>query len=181
MGKILKGIDIRKFGSGNVGATNALRVLGTKIGITTLLLDAAKGAVPVIIAKKFDFEGTVLVIIALSAILGHIFTIFLKFKGGKGVATSAGVFGALTPIPFCIALASFILIVIFTKYISLGSIVSALILAISELVINLQNNFAEREFLVFVSIIALLIIVRHKDNILRLKNGNENKISFGKK
>jgi len=181
MGKLLKKIDIRKFGSGNVGATNALRVLGTKIGIITLLFDMAKGAVPVIIAKHFGFEGITLVIIALATILGHIFTIFLKFKGGKGVATSAGVFGALAPIPLAIAFLTFIIIVGLTRYISLGSILAAFVLTISELIINWKSEFENLEILIFISVVAMLIIIRHKDNIKRLKNRNENKISFGRK
>ena len=181
MGKTLKGIDIRKFGSGNVGATNALRVLGTKIGIITLLFDIAKGAVPIIIAKHFGFEGITLVIIAFATILGHIFTIFLKFKGGKGVATSAGVFGALAPIPLAIAFLTFIIIVGLTRYISLGSILAAFVLTISELIINWKSEFENLEILIFISVVAMLIIIRHKDNIKRLKNRNENKISFGRK
>ncbi len=181
MGKTLKGIDIRKFGSGNVGATNALRVLGTKIGIITLLFDIAKGAVPIIIAKHFGFEGITLVIIAFATILGHIFTIFLKFKGGKGVATSAGVFGALAPIPLLIALSVFIIIVWITKYVSLGSILAAITLFSVELIINIRNNFDEKEIFALISLITFFIIIKHKTNIKRLLSSSENKISFGKK
>jgi len=183
MGKIIKGIDIRKYGSGNVGATNALRILGTKVGIFTLIIDIGKGFLAVIIARSILPEPSDLLIIitGLFAILGHIFTVFLNFKGGKGVATSAGVFIALVPIPVAISLIVFILTVWISKFVSLGSILGALTLFISELVINLRNSFSELEIFIFTFLIALFIIIRHKANIQRLINGNENKISFKKK
>ncbi len=183
MGKLIKGIDIRDFGSGNVGATNALRILGTKVGIFTLFIDIGKGFLAVNIARFIIPEPTDLLIIStgLFAILGHIFTVFLSFKGGKGVATSAGVFIALVPIPVALALIVFIITVWISKFVSLGSILGALTLFTSELVINIRNSFSELEILVFTFIIALFIIIRHKANIHRLLNGNENKISFKKK
>ena len=183
MGKLIKGIDIRDFGSGNVGATNALRILGTKVGIITLIMDIGKGFLAVNIARFIIQEPSdlILIIAGLFAILGHIFTIFLKFKGGKGVATSAGVFIALVPIPISIALFVFIVTVWLSKFVSLGSILAALTLFISELVVNIRNSFSELEILIFTFIIALFIIIRHKSNIQRLINGNENKISFKKK
>jgi len=182
MGKLIKGIDIRDFGSGNVGATNALRILGTKIGVFTLIIDIGKGFLAVNIARIIIPEPTDLIIITtgLFAIIGHIFTIFLKFKGGKGVATSAGVFIALVPVPITIALLVFIITVWLSKFVSLGSILAALTLFISELVINIRNSFTQIEILVFTFIVALFIIIRHKANIQRLINGNENKISFKK-
>jgi len=183
MGKLLKGIDIRKFGSGNVGATNALRVLGTKVGIITLIIDILKGFFAVLIGKLLVPESSdlMLIIIGIAAILGHIFTIFLKFKGGKGVATSAGVFIALTPIPLVIALLLFIVTVWISKYVSLGSILASLTLFMVELIINISNSFAEIEKLVMVFVVALFIIIRHKSNLKRLLSGKENKISFKKK
>lgn len=182
MGKLIKGIDIRDFGSGNVGATNALRILGTKVGVFTLIIDIGKGFLAVNIARFIIHEPTdlIIIIIGLFAIIGHIFTIFLKFKGGKGVATSAGVFIALVPIPIALALVVFIVTVWLSKFVSLSSILAAFTLFISELVINILNSFAELEILIFTFIIALFIIIRHKANIQRLINGNENKISFKK-
>ena len=180
LGKKIKGIDIRNFGSGNVGATNALRVLGTKFGILALILDMAKGAIPVFIGKYFGFSDIWLIAIALTAILGHIFTIFLKFKGGKGVATSAGVFIALTPAPIAIALLVFIIIVWITKYVSLGSILAAITLFTVELIVNVRNGFQEKEILALITVVALFIIIKHKSNIQRLIAGNENKINFKK-
>jgi glycerol-3-phosphate acyltransferase PlsY len=181
LGKKIKKIDIREHGSGNVGATNALRVLGTKYGIIALILDMAKGAIPVFIGKYFAFSDPWLIIIALTAILGHIFTIFLNFKGGKGVATSAGVFIALAPLSVGIALVVFIITVWLTRFVSLGSILAAITLFISELIINIQNGFQAKEILVLVFVISVFIIVKHKSNIQRLLAGNENKLSFKKK
>ncbi|MCD4818246.1 MAG: glycerol-3-phosphate 1-O-acyltransferase PlsY [Candidatus Cloacimonetes bacterium] len=182
MGKVVKGIDIRDFGSGNVGATNALRILGTKYGVSALVIDMFKGFIAIFIGKLIIKEPSnlILILIGLAAILGHIFTIFLKFKGGKGVATSAGVFLALTPIAFSIAFIVFILIVAISKYVSLGSILASLVLLIAEIVINLKNSFADIEVLIMTIVIAFFVIIRHKANIIRLKNGNENKISFKK-
>lgn len=182
MGKLIKGIDIRDFGSGNAGATNALRILGTKVGVFTLIIDIGKGFLAVNIARFVIHEPTDLIIIltGLFAIIGHIFTIFLKFKGGKGVATSAGVFIALVPIPVALALVVFVVTVWLSRFVSLGSISAALTLFVAELVINILNSFAELEILIFTFIITLFIIIRHKANIQRLINGNENKISFKK-
>ncbi|MCK4653025.1 MAG: glycerol-3-phosphate 1-O-acyltransferase PlsY [Candidatus Cloacimonetes bacterium] len=180
MGKIIKGIDIRQFGSGNVGASNALRVLGTKVGITTLLIDTAKGFFAVYLGNILLQNHSILILISIGlfAIIGHIFTIFLKFKGGKGVATSTGVFIALAPIPVLISLSVFLLAVIISKYISLGSILAALAFFITELIINIHNSFDSIELLIFAFVITLFIIVRHKSNIKRIIDGNENKISF---
>ncbi len=183
MGKIIKGIDIRKYGSGNVGATNALRVLGTKIGIITLAIDIAKGFFAIQLGKilVFDPSNLALILIGLFAISGHIFTIFLKFKGGKGVATASGVFIALTPVPVVFALIVFVLTVWICKYVSLGSMLAAVTLFVIELIINIRNSFEEKELLIFIFFITVFIIVRHKANIKRIIDGNENRISFKKK
>ncbi|MCD4795722.1 MAG: glycerol-3-phosphate 1-O-acyltransferase PlsY [Candidatus Cloacimonetes bacterium] len=183
MGKIIKGIDIRKYGSGNVGATNALRVLGTKIGIITLVIDIAKGFFAVQLGKILisDPSNLALILIGLFAISGHIFTIFLKFKGGKGVATAAGVFIALTPVALGIALLVFVITVWISKYVSLGSMLAAVTLLVIELIINIRNSFEDKELLIFIFFITVFIIVRHKANIKRIIDGNENRISFKKK
>lgn len=180
-GKLFKGIDIRNFGSGNVGATNAVRVLGTKIGIPVLLIDILKGFLLIFLVKHYLQPSHLFLIgLGISAILGHIFTIFLKFKGGKGVATSAGVFFALTPLALTIALICFILVVMKTKYVSLGSILAAITLFLTELIINFQSNFSNKYELILTGLIALTIIYTHRANIKRLRNGEENKISFKK-
>ena len=184
-GKLFKGIDIREHGSGNVGATNAVRVLGVKIGIPVMLVDILKGAVPVIIANRtmtgVDHSSEWLLLVGVATIVGHIFTLFLKFKGGKGVATSAGVFGALTPISLGCALAVFIILVAVSKYVSLGSIFAALTLAISQIVLYLTGKDTGLYLLILTCLIAFLIIIKHKKNIGRLLKGNENKLTFKKK
>jgi len=182
-GKLIKKIDIRQYGSHNVGATNAIRVLGIKIGIVTLLIDIAKGFFAIHIGKLIiqDPENILIICFGLAAILGHIFTVFLNFKGGKGVATFAGVLIALAPIPFLIALLIFFLIVWITRYVSLGSILAGIVLLIVEIIINIRSAFSELEYLIFFFIIVMFIIIRHKKNINRLISGTENKISFKKK
>lgn len=182
LGKLIKGIDIRQHGSGNVGATNALRVLGTKYGVLALLLDALKGLAPILIARAIFPEVTdlFLILVGLFAILGHIFTIFLRFKGGKGVATSAGVFAALLPVAVVFSLLVFIISVALFRYVSLGSILAALTLFVVTLIRNIRYEFAELELLIFVALIVIFIIFKHRSNIKRLINGNENKISFKK-
>jgi acyl phosphate:glycerol-3-phosphate acyltransferase len=179
-----RGIDLRQHGSRNIGATNALRVLGTKIGIITMIIDIAKGFFAVYVSKLILPEIPVLylIFIGLAAVIGHIFTIFLKFKGGKGVATSAGVFLALAPAASLIAVAVFIITVAMSKYVSLGSILAAAALFIYELVINLSNSFQNYEILIFTSVIFMFILIKHRSNINRILKGEENKLNFrGKK
>ena len=183
----LKGIDITKHGSGNSGATNALRVLGTKIGVTVMLLDAFKGIVAILVGRwilsLLSIEVTQIydITLGVTAILGHVFSIYLKFKGGKGVATAAGVYGLLSPITLLIALAAFIIVVAVTRYVSLGSIIAAIVLVISQLVMNYLSNFEQLSILILTIFVALFIILKHKQNISRLIKGNENKLVFKKK
>ncbi len=179
----LRGIDIRNYGSGNVGATNALRVLGTKTGIITLLLDMGKGLLAVEIGRYLmpGVNEGYYILIGVIAITGHIFTIFLRFKGGKGVATSAGVFIDLLPLPCLLALLLFVIIVFISRYVSLGSILSAGFLFLYVLISNIINNFADWQYLAVVSLVAGFIIIRHKANIGRLLAGTENRIIFRKK
>ena len=182
----LKGIDITKHGSGNAGATNALRVLGTKIGVTVMLVDALKGVAVIALGSwiitQFARESNQIydITLGITGIIGHVFSIFLKFKGGKGVATAAGVYAYLSPVTMLIALAAFVLTVALSKYVSLGSIVAATVLVISQLVMNIMTDFAGLPTLIMTVLLALFIIIKHKQNIKRLMAGNENKISFKK-
>lgn len=178
-----RNIDLRQHGSGNVGATNALRILGVKTGIITLLIDIAKGFLAVHLTRIFLVGSTDLYLIAvgLAAILGHIFTIFLNFKGGKGVATSAGVFLALAPLASAFAFLVFIIIVVLTKYVSLGSLLAALTLVVAELIININNDFQHLPVLILAGLIGIFIFIRHRANISRIRQGKENKISFRRK
>ncbi len=174
--------DIRDKGSGNIGATNALRQFGTTVGLIVLLLDMSKGILAVLLAKSIYGSGALMVVICgLLAIMGHVFPIWLKFKGGKGVATAAGVFVALTPISLLIALLVFIVIVAITRYVSLGSIVAALSLLVVNVISIFRQAHKDYALLILVVLIVTMIIYKHKDNIARLIRGNENKISFTRK
>ncbi|ASG31633.1 acyl-phosphate glycerol 3-phosphate acyltransferase [Fusobacterium animalis] len=173
IGKIFKNIDVRDYGSKNSGATNSYRVLGAKLGIAVLIIDVLKGFIPLYIANKFNLKYNDLVILGLVAILAHTFSCFISFKGGKGVATSLGVFLFLAPVITLILLVIFILVVYFTKYISLGSITAAFLLPIFTF-------FTHRDTYLFTLsvVIAIFVIYRHKTNISRLLSGTENKFKF---
>ena len=182
-GKI-KGVDITKHGSGNAGATNALRVLGTQIGVTVMLLDAIKGVIAILLGRwliqlsGIEISQVYDITFGLTAILGHVFSIYLKFKGGKGVATAAGVYALLSPYTMLIALTAFIFVVAISRYVSLGSITAALVLVVSQFVVNYFNEFAQLPLLILTIFVATFIIIKHKENIKRLINGNENKLKF---
>lgn len=176
MGKFLRGIDIRQHGSGNPGATNAFRVLGAGPGAVTFLLDTLKGLLPVLAAVRMGSSEATAVAVGMSAIAGHMYTIFLRFQGGKGVATSAGVFAALLPGPAGLALAAFAAVFGATGYVSLGSIVAAIVLPLSAL---LMDASPLRLFCALT--IGAFIIYKHRPNIRRLIDGTENKIRFHRK
>ena len=180
----VKGIDIRSVGSGNIGATNAMRVLGKPAGIAVLLLDALKGYAAVAwlclaVLKMFNVTSadteSLRIIAGIGAVLGHNYTCWLKFKGGKGIATTAGVYLALAPWALLVALVVFILAVLFTRYISVGSIGGAIALPTTVWIMT-PNNL----FLGFVTTaLGVLAIYKHKANLQRLRAGTENR--FGKK
>lgn len=173
LGKIFKNIDVRDYGSKNSGATNSYRVLGAKLGVVVLIMDVLKGFIPLYIASHFNLMYNDLVILGLVAILAHTFSCFISFKGGKGVATSLGVFLFLIPVITLILLVIFILVAYFTRYISLASITAAFLLPIFTF-------FTHRDSYLFTLsvIIAIFVIYRHKTNISRLLSGTENKFKF---
>ena len=177
-GKFFKEIDIRDFGSGNIGFANALRVLGFLPGLVVLIADTGKGIIAVYIGYLISpFVGVNPQIgggiTGLLAIIGHNWTIFLRFKGGKGVATTAGVFLSLTPLPFMFAVLVMIAIVGLTRYISLGSIIS--VCALPLLIWFCMKN--EGWFCIILSIIAAgFIVFKHRSNIKRLLEGKEIKL-----
>jgi acyl phosphate:glycerol-3-phosphate acyltransferase len=186
-GKLIKGIDIREHGSKNVGATNVLRVVGKGPGIAVYILDACKGLLPVILAKVL-WPGTTVglqwfyIAVALAAILGHIFTPYLKFKGGKGVATASGAMLALAPIPLLAALLAFIFVFASTRYVSLGSITAALVFPIAVALDKILRNQDPLVPVLAVGwLVFIMVVVTHKANIVRLVEGTENRISFGTK
>ena len=172
VGKIFKSIDIREHGSGNSGATNALRVMGTHLGALTFLLDVMKGIVAVLIGKWImGYDGGL--IGGLFVVIGHNWPVFMRFKGGKGVAASLGASLILNWIPTTISGVLAIIIIIFTKYVSLGSI--TLLVSIPLVHIIITQTFNDN-FTIFSVFLAVFAIIRHKDNFLRLKDGRENKI-----
>jgi glycerol-3-phosphate acyltransferase PlsY len=167
-----KGIDLKKVGSGNIGATNVLRSLGKWPAILTLLGDILKGTLAVAIGKYAGVEPIFEGFIGMSAILGHNFSIFLGFRGGKGVATSIGVLLFYVPYGALFTVIIWAVVVLFTKYSSLGAIVSFTLLPLNVLLIHSQDT---TKF--FVSLlISVFIIIRHQDNIRRLMKGTERKI-----
>ncbi len=176
--KLLTGKDIREIGSGNIGATNVRRILGLKWFFIVLFLDALKGFLPVFVAQNLTRTGAEIipVLTGLSAISGHTFTIFLKFKGGKGVATGLGVFSALSPFSIFSCVVVFVVLLFMFKYISLGSITAAFLLPIF---IFIYGESGEYGFIFILAILAAaFVIYKHTDNIKRLIEGTENKFEF---
>lgn len=164
------GIDVRKEGSGNIGATNLYRTVGRKVGIITLIGDCMKGLLPVILVNLSAFPPELAAWVGLAAFCGHVFSVFLKFKGGKGVATALGVFLALAPLAVAIAIALFAGLMLIWRYVSLGSIVAA---AAMPLAVYLLGGGRTLTMVTF--IISLVVIARHLENIGRLLSGNESK------
>lgn len=171
----LKGIDVRQYGSGNIGATNVGRVLGKGYGVAVYILDLAKGFIPVYFVSKLFDHPFPMVICGLAAILGHVFPIYLRFKGGKAVATSCGVFLWLAPLALLIAVATWVVIILCFRYVSLGSIVGALTLIIAIIILG-HDPFGSGKYLTaFASLVSLIVIIRHRSNIKRLLTGCEPK------
>lgn len=174
-----RGVNIREHGSGNIGATNVFRVIGKGWGIFTFVLDALKGFIPAFVFPILgniepELCGEFGVLFGLAAIIGHSFPIYLKFKGGKGVATSAGMLLGVAPLAVGIGFASWVLCMVISRYVSLSSIIAAVAVAVAVwiqdkgLVINIA-----------LTVLAILVIWLHRANVKRLLNGTENR--FGKK
>ena len=176
LGLRLRKVDIREHGSCNIGATNTLRVLGKPLGAMALAGDMAKGAIPVLFVSRLTDWEYAPIACGLAAICGHTFSIFLNFRGGKGVATSAGVFAGLAPLPMIAAVAVFIGVVAATRMVSAGSILGAATLALTVFIFPTDNVVRG-----IACAIALLVIVRHRDNMKRILNGTENRLGGGKK
>ena len=183
IGKLTHKLDIREHGSGNPGATNVFRVLGWKLGLFVLLVDMAKGFIPVFFLPLFfpvETMGMLYpLLIGTATIAGHIFTVFAGFRGGKGVGTTAGVFAALIPFSFITALLTFLIVFFTTRYVSLSSIMGAFVVILSIPLfqwLHIQN--LDVEVWVIVYLICFTIIIKHFDNIKRIRNGKENKIKI---
>jgi glycerol-3-phosphate acyltransferase PlsY len=163
--------DLRRIGSGNLGAANVLRSSGVAAGVTVLLLDIAKGAGSVMLAQRFDGGGVAPAAAGIAAVVGHVYPVWLKFRGGKGVATACGVFSVLTPAAVAPALAVFVASVWISKYVSLGSVLASLALPLVAYAIGSPASV----FAAAVSTSAL-IVVRHRTNLGRLRTGTERRI-----
>ena len=195
--KLVKGIDIRKHGSGNAGGTNVFRVIGWKWGVLTILLDALKGAIVVVFIARlyldnfpftnitpFDDFTLVQIFCGVAAVIGHIWTVFAEFKGGKGIATAMGFLLTIITVDMLVAIGIFAIVVYLSRYISLGSIVAAisipLILIFRENILG-DNIPGYSTILPFVIALVMLVIYTHRANIERLINGSERRFSFSKK
>lgn len=209
-----RGFDIRAHGSGNIGATNVFRIVGKKYGLSCLLLDALKGFIPVIVAiNLIRFEGgsapwcplsfpeswvlglpaerqflvqLVHVMTALAAVLGHNYCPWLGFKGGKGVATSAGVIIALMPAAIVLLILVFVVTLLLTKYVAVASMVAAVSLPIlTHLGARFHGKWADGTWnvplFVFSVVIAILAVWKHRTNLVRLRNGTEAKFVWGER
>ena len=174
--RLVRGEDLRKLGSGNLGATNLYRVLGWKYAMPVGMFDLLKGAIPVYLG--LEFAGATpreAVVLGGAAVMGHVFSVFVGFKGGKGVATGAGVVLGLAPWAFLAALCAWIIVTKCTGYVSLGSIVAALVLSPAVYLLH-----PERRPLVWMfASLSVLIVALHRANISRLRQGTENR--FGSK
>ncbi len=173
----LRGIDIQSHGSGNIGATNVLRFCGKPTGIAVFTLDVLKGLIPVLLATRLDSSddpgGITPILCGISAILGHNFPVWLKFKGGKGIATSAGVLAGLLPWELLAAAAVWAITFWITRYVSLASVLAALSLPFS---VAIPGLVGDSRFL-FALTIGLLAVWRHRTNIKRLREGTEHRFS----
>ena len=183
LGRALRGVDVRTLGSKNLGATNVYRTLGPGIGLLVLVLDIAKGALPTWLVPGWpvvaDFPGGTewcRLAVGLAAVLGHVFTLFAGFQGGKGVATTVGVLLAVAPPAFAAFVIVFVATVALTRFISLGSILGSVAFAITLAVAG-PGGVRSPTF-AFGVLIALVVILRHRDNIRRLLRGEERRFSW---
>ena len=177
IGKVC-GVDVRTVGSKNIGATNVTRCVGKRAGQLCFALDFIKGLLPVLLAQRVVHNEKVLLIVVVAAVVGHMFPVFLNFKGGKGVSTAAGAIAALAPVSLVAALTVWVVVFLVSRYVSLASISAAAVLATVSWVQVLTSTLSwpKAALLTFV---AALAIFRHRENIARLMNGTENR--FGKK
>ena len=173
--------DVRKVGSGNIGATNVARAAGMLAGIFTLVLDVAKGAGAVLLAEKLSNGSAIWMMVAAFAVLvGHCFPVWLKFKGGKGVATAAGIFLVLSPLACLAAVVLFILVVVFWKYVSLGSVSAAAAMPLLIYFLWAPRHAPPPVITIGTLAVSLLITYKHRGNLQRLVERTEPRFSFSK-
>jgi len=174
---LARGVDVRQIGSGNIGATNVMRGLGAGFGLLVFIIDVLKGVAGVMICRRLGAEGWLLGMSAMFAVLGHSYSPYLGFKGGKGVATSLGTMLALGPGAALIALGVWLVTVLTTRWVSLGSILGAATLPVVFYVLNPTQV----EILVPITALAIIVIGRHNENIARLLKGEEHRIGSSKR
>jgi acyl phosphate:glycerol-3-phosphate acyltransferase len=181
LAKMFGGVDVRKAGSGNIGATNVARVAGPLPGILTLVLDGVKGAAAVWLAARFTNDSALWMTIAgLSALIGHCFPVWLSFRGGKGVATAAGMFLALCWPAALGAIGVFILVVLFSRFVSLGSVSAAAAMPLLIYLLWAPHHAPPLVVTFGAFAAAMLVVYKHDANIQRLVEGREPRFSFGK-
>lgn len=186
-GKTLKGIDVRSHGSRSAGATNVFRVLGAKLAVFVLIVDIAKGYLACFLASRIDFgdttllSGQIAILAGIAAVTGHLFPLFARFKGGKGIATGAGLLLFVSPLEVGFALVVFVSIVYISRYVSLGSITAATFYSLSIMLEKYAFKYPVDDWNVGLAIlIAILVIFTHRGNIRRLLAGSENRIGTRK-
>lgn len=184
LGQAYYGIDVREFGSGNAGATNTFRVLGTKAGIFVMALDIFKGLTAVTLATVWMQLGFIAesqavlfkLVFGISAVVGHIFPIYVGFKGGKGVATLLGMVLGINPLVAASCIAVFMIVLLLTKYVSIGSILGTLTFPVMLLITDIEPN--DPLLVIFGFTFFLVVMFTHKKNVQRVLNGTENKVNF---
>lgn len=178
--RVFRGEDVRASGSGNIGATNVARK-SPALGIATLILDACKGLAAVLIAWTWiatvDYS-MLLTVAALFAVLGHMFPVWLKFRGGKGVATSLGAFALIAPKSVLCMIGIFLLVVATLRYVSLGSVLAA---ALFPLLVLTLHEYSEPPQLILIFMVSLLILIKHRENVSRLVKGTESKLGASRR
>ena len=176
LGRWIKSVDLRSYGSGATGTTNSLRVLGWKISLAVFILDFAKGAVPVILARMLNLPGWVIAIIAIVSVVGHCWSPYIKMKGGKGMATGGG--AAVALLPWLFLLLFFVVAVVYlTRYVSLASILTAIVGPLIVFVMWIMGDFPGW-WVVGITGVGALILWQHRSNIERLRNGTERKFGI---
>jgi len=182
-----KGLDIREHGSKNIGATNVTRVIGKKWGITCFIIDFLKGLIPVLIVEIIfrqyglrltGYFSTAIILASIGVVFGHMFPVYLGFKGGKGVSTGSGAVIAISPYAAIIGIIFWVIIFKLSKYVSLASIIAAAAVAVFTVLFSYYGIFHVSTTLqIFIIIVVIAVIVKHKSNIKRLLSGTENKFS----
>ncbi|MBA4419047.1 MAG: acyl-phosphate glycerol 3-phosphate acyltransferase [Syntrophus sp. (in: bacteria)] len=171
----IKGKDPRKVGSGNIGATNVMRAAGKTLGIITLLGDILKGVIPTLLAVHAGLPVILIGVVGFATFIGHLYPVFLKFKGGKGVATALGVYLVLSPLAILASILLFILVLLKWRFVSAGSIAGTALVPLTLYMLK-----APGEYVCLSLVVGILILVKHKDNIKRLMAGTESRMGAAK-